>query len=227
MIPPTFLSTIRSALQAVGGRGRRRVGLALGAATSVLALVALTALAPPRPATAAELLAGYIDAHDQKLTVSRLATLTTVERDGYTTTPGYATLAASGTNYDWAKLVLVSGNWPLSDGNVTVLVRWMRQENGPDNWWNRNNPLNNGWGSGGGSGTGTYADLIQAAKMAAEALHSNPGYRPIIVALAASAPTNVIENAIWASPWASGHYANGGHWSYRPVPVIKAPAGAW
>jgi hypothetical protein len=37
----------------------------------------------------------------------------------------------------------------------------------------------------------------------------------------------VIEAAIWASPWASGHYANGAHWHYSPVEVVKAPAEAW
>jgi hypothetical protein len=40
-------------------------------------------------------------------------------------------------------------------------------------------------------------------------------------------PTTEIEAAIWASPWASGHYANGAHWHYRPVPVVMAPRDAW
>ncbi len=43
----------------------------------------------------------------------------------------------------------------------------------------------------------------------------------------ASAPTEVTEAAIWASPWASGHYAYGGHWAYFPVPVVKADPSAW
>ncbi len=87
----------------------------------------------------------------------------------------------------------------------------MRQENGTNDWWNRNNPLNNGWGSGGGSGLGSYDSLVIAAENAAEALLSHSGYRGIVAGFAASAPTQVIEQAIWASPWASGHYANGGH----------------
>jgi hypothetical protein len=62
---------------------------------------------------------------------------------------------------------------------------------------------------------------------AAEALHTHPGYRAIADAFAASAPTEVTEAAIWASPWAGSHYANGTHWHYTPVPVVKAPADAW
>lgn len=197
------------------------------AAIAVLGLVAITALAPPRLPTGDEQLAAYIAANAQRLTVPENAEVAVVARDAYSATPGIQTLAAGGTNYDWAKLVLVSGGWPMTETNVTVVLRWMRQENGPDNWWNRNNPLNNGWGSGGGGGTGSYSGLVLAAQMAAEALHRNPGYGGIVAALGSSAPTEVIEQAIWASPWASGHYANGGHWSYKPVPVVKAPDGSW
>jgi hypothetical protein len=172
-----------------------------------------------------------MDAHlsslSQSLSVSNSVAELTISRASYSATPGIATLVAGGTNYDWAKLVLLSGGWPMSDENVTVIVRWMRQENGADNWWNRNNPLNNGWGSGGGSGTGHYASLVIAAQKAAEALGRNGGYSGILAALSTSAPTQVTEHAIWASPWASGHYANGGHWHYTEVPVVTAPAGAW
>ena len=150
-----------------------------------------------------------------------------VERGAYGATLGFPSLVASGTNYDWAKMVLLYGGWPMTEANITVLVRWMRQENGPSDWWNRNNPLNNGWGSGGGGGTGTYASLSVAAQKAAEALGRNPGYAGIVANLAASSPTATTEAAIWASPWATGHYANGGHWHYSDVPVVTAPAGAW
>ncbi len=50
-----------------------------------------------------------------------------------------------------------------------------------------------------------------------------PGYQGFVAAFERSAPTAEIEAAIWASPWASGHYANGGHWHYTPVEVVKAP----
>jgi hypothetical protein len=158
--------------------------------------------------------------------VSHVAT-PEVTRDTFQITPGRTTFINGGTNSDWAKLVLLSGGWPVTDNNVTVITRWMRQENYIDSWWNRNNPLNNGWGSGGGGGLGSYPSLVVAAENAAEALNTHPGYASIRAAFAASAPTDVTESAIWASPWASGHYANGAHWHYTPVPVVKAPPGAW
>jgi hypothetical protein len=206
---------------------QRKAPLAAGAVTGALSLVAIFSLAPPPPATEVQLLQAYLDTHAQALTVPGTVAPAAVVRDTYAATPGINTFVTGGTNYDWAKLVLLSAGWPLSDANVTVFVRWMRQENGPDDWWNRNNPLNNGWGSGGGGGTGSYDSLVIAAQNAAEALINNSGYSGIAAAFAASGPTEVTEQAIWASPWASGHYANGGHWSYTEVPVVKSPDGTW
>jgi hypothetical protein len=163
----------------------------------------------------------------QTLVVTGPSAIPRITRDSYTVSPGRESFIRSGTNHDWAKLVLSYGGWPVSDNNVTVITRWMRQENYIDSWWNRNNPLNNGWGSGGGGGLGSYPSLAVAAENAAEALHTHPGYRAIVEAFASSAPTEVTEAAIWASPWASGHYANGSHWHYTPVPVVKAPPNAW
>ncbi|MEX1078198.1 MAG: hypothetical protein WED09_03715 [Homoserinimonas sp.] len=150
-----------------------------------------------------------------------------VTRDSFEVTPGRTVFINGGTNYDWAKLVLLSGDWPVTDSSVTVITRWMRQENYIDTWWNRNNPLNNGWGSGGNSGLGSYPSLTVAAENAAEALNTHQGYSDIRAALASSASAEVTERAIWASPWASSHYANGSIWHYTPVPVVKAPPGAW
>jgi hypothetical protein len=192
------------------------------------AMVATLAVTIPLPPTQAEQLADYIDANAQTVAVPMLTSALDVSRADYTATPGVATLIAGGTNHDWAQLVLLYGGWPQTESNITVITRWMRQENGPDNWWNRNNPLNNGWGSGGGGGTGRYANLDIAAQKCAEALTRHPGYAGIVAAFeSGSTPTATIESAIWASPWASGHYADGGHWSYRDVPVVKAPASAW
>ncbi|MEP6477908.1 MAG: hypothetical protein ABJB03_00825 [Rhodoglobus sp.] len=218
--------TRRSARRARSPQGAGHL-LAVGAGIVAFALAAVLALAPPPPPSEAEQLQAYIDAHAQKLIVPQDVASVAIARDAYSATPGVESLVASGTNYDWAKMVLLFGSFPMSDTNVTVLTRWMRQENGPDNWFNRNNPLNNGWGSGGGGGTGTYDSLVIAAQNAADALHSVPGYSGIVDALAASASTEQVEAAIWASPWASGHYDNGGHWSYVPVPVITAPAEDW
>jgi hypothetical protein len=207
----------------------------LAAAASVIALAtcATTVLAfpPARPtaahAAAEDVLEQYVAENAQTLTVPVTAAVVPVSRDAFSAESGYATLAAGGTNHDWAKLVLLYAGFPRSEENVAVFTRWMRQENGTDDWWNRNNPLNNGWGSGGGSGLGSYANLDIAAQNAAKALHGNPGYGAIVAAFASSAPTSVTEQAIWASPWASSHYAGGAHWSQAPVPVVKSPAGTW
>ncbi|MCU1557284.1 MAG: hypothetical protein JWN09_1279 [Microbacteriaceae bacterium] len=224
---PFFLVALRSALRPPLGRPRMRYRLAVGATLATFSLVAIFALVPPPPPSAAKVLDAYITAHAQKLAVSEDVAVAGVNRDRYSATAGVNTLVASGTNYDWARLVILAGGWPVNDTSVTVLVRWMRQENGADNWWNRNNPLNNGYGSGGGGGTGSYANLEIAAQKAAEMLHRNPGMSSIAAAFASAAPSTVIEQAIWASPWASSHYGNGSRWHYTPVAMVKAPAGAW
>jgi hypothetical protein len=204
---------------------------AVGAAVVAFAFMMILSVAPPAPPTDAQELQQYVDAHAQTLAAHSDAEQTGTESDAqigdYSATPGVVTLAASGTNYDWAKLVLIFAELPATDDNVTVFTRWMRQENGADDWWNRNNPLNNGWGSGGGGGTGTYPNLIVAAQNAAEAMRTLPGYQGFVAAFERSAPMAEIETAIWNSNWASGHYAYGGHWHYTPVDVVKAPAEAW
>jgi hypothetical protein len=200
---------------------------AVGAAVVAFAFMMILSVAPPAPPTDAQELQGYLDEHAQTLTAHAGVQSTTAVTGDYSATPGVATLAASGTNYDWAKLVLIFAELPVTEDNVTVFTRWMRQENGADDWWNRNNPLNNGWGSGGGGGTGRYPNLVVAAQNAAEAMRTLPGYQGFVSAFEREAPTEEIEAAIWASPWASGHYAYGGHWHYTPVDVVKAPASAW
>jgi len=205
----------------------RRSRLGVGASLGVLSLIAVFAIAPPATPDAAGQLAIYIAAHPQSLTVSKRISLEDRTRDGYSATAGVESLAVSGTNYAWAKMVLLSGGWPQSEANVTVMVRWMRQENGTGSWWNRNNPMNNGYGSGGGGGLGSYDNLVTAAKKAAENLQRNPSFSTIVAAFAVSAPTNLTEQAIWASPWASSHYGNGSSWHTSPVPEVTAPASAW
>ncbi len=218
-LPRRFLDAVRSS--------PRRLLIGAGVGAVVVALIAVTIVAVPKGPSVDEQLSANIDANAQSLTVSPKAEITVVPRDAYAATPGIDSLKASGTNYDFAKLVMLYAGWPQSENNITVFTRWMRQENGVDDWWNRNNPLNNGWGSGGGGGTGTYDSLDIAAQNAAEALLQNGGYSEIAAAFASSAETSVTEAAIWASPWATGHYANGGHWSYAEVPVVKSPDGTW
>ena len=202
--------------------------MAIPAALAVVAWGAALMMAPPPLPSAAETeQARAATLPEQSITVAASVPDISVDRDGYSATDGAQTIAANGTNYDWAKLVLVFAGWPTTESNITVFTRWMRQENGVDNWWNRNNPLNNGWGSGGGSGLGSYDSLVTAAEQCADALHRNSGYSAIAAGFAASAPTSQIEAAIWASPWASSHYANGAHWSSRPADSVKAPTDAW
>ncbi|MGV8896844.1 MAG: hypothetical protein ACOH1U_10295 [Rhodoglobus sp.] len=212
-------------------RVRARNGMAVGALVFAFSLVTVGSLAPPPVSSVSDRASANVQffrpAGTQKLTVPDSAQGVAITRDAYSATAGVQTLAAGGTNYDWAKLVLLKAGFPVTDDNVTVMTRWMRQENGVDNWWNRNNPLNNGWNSGGNSGLGSYDSLEYAAESAAEALHSVGGYRDIVAGFASSAPMDVIESAIWTSPWASSHYEYGGHWSYAPAPIITSPEGTW
>lgn len=201
----------------------------LAVGMTALALIAGLSIAPTAPAHAAPVATDQPGAAQvlaaQTLAVDANVVASVLTRDSVTATSGVKTLSSHGTNGDWAKLVLLSGGWPQSDQNVTVVLRWMRQENGPQNWWNRNNPLNNGYGSGGGSGFGSYPDLTTAAQYAAANLQR--GYPDIVASLAAGTSADATAATIWASPWASSHYAHGAHWSTAPVPVITAPASAW
>ncbi|MBX9717251.1 MAG: hypothetical protein K2X36_00200 [Microbacteriaceae bacterium] len=193
----------------------------------IVGLMAMASLGFSTP-TQADLLAAYVDANAQEILASASPEMVpAIERDDFSATPGYETFIQGGTNYDWASLVLLMGGFPITESNVTVITRWMRQENYVDTWYNRNNPLNNGWGSGGGGGTGRYVDLVDAAANAAEALNSLGRYSEIVATLRASAPTEQVERAIWFSGWATGMYNNGAHWSYSPVPVVTAPPSAW
>ncbi|AYF97354.1 hypothetical protein [Protaetiibacter intestinalis] len=231
---PTLLAAFRERLEAPRAGRRTRRTLAAGAVAASFALLASLALAPPAPPTEAAVLRAYAAANAQEVDVSaadaaaHLEASGAVTRDEYDATAGIETYKSGGTNHDWAKLVLLFAGFPQTDDSVTVMTRWMRQENGVDDWWNRNNPLNNGWGaSAGAGGTGRNVNLVEAARNAADALHSIRGYAGIRAAFAAGAPAAEIEAAIWASPWASGHYANGAHWHYSPVKVVQAPASAW
>lgn len=202
----------------------------LRVAVAAFALIAVPAVAPPPELSPAQLLKLYDAAHAQKLAVStKAAEPAKITHAAYSATAGIQSLANDGTNYDWAKLVLLEGGWPQSDNNVTVLLRWMRQENGAASWWNRDNPLNNSYGAPGAGGTGRNSNLIVAAENAAHALQrgAGGGYAGIVSALASSADPTVTAEAIWASNWSGSHYANGTHWSTAPVPIVKAPASAW
>ena len=231
-----LLATVASALRVLARRAGARLRavvtdrrmLPIGAATLAFALFASLSVANPALPTNEQQLQAYLDANAQTYTVaSGVVASASDDRGVYSASPGIQTLKAEGTNYAWAKMVMLFAGWPMSDENITVFTRWMRQENGPDDWFNRNNPLNNGWGTQGGTFMSGYANLVDAAEQCADALHTNPGYAGIANGFANSLPTEQTEAAIWASPWATGHYNNGGHWHYTPVEIVVAPASAW
>lgn len=196
--------------------------------TSIVAgLVAMATMGFSTP-TQSDIVAAYVDQNLQQMVGAASPEIVpAVARHDFSATPGYETFIQGGTNHDWAKLVLLMGEFPMTDSNVTVVTRWMRQENYVDTWYNRNNPLNNGWGSGGGGGLGRYVNLVDAAQNAAEALNTLGRYSEIVTTLRASAPTEQVERAIWFSGWATGMYNQGAHWAYNPVPVVTAPPSAW
>lgn len=204
---------------------RHALGMVGGAVILVCGLAMAPLAAPPSIAEQrADYAADYPQAFrlSSKTAAAAAVTATPTPRDDFDLTPGPATFIANGTNYDWASLVLVYAGWPVTESNVTVLTRWMRQENGPESWYTRNNPLNIGAG-----GFASYSSLDESARIVAKALSTNAGYSQIAAGFAASADTATIEYAIWASPWAGGHYAWGGHWHYTPVDVVAAPRSAW
>ncbi len=196
----------------------------LGVGVTALALIAGLFISPVSPAQAAPATSSN-EASEQHFFVDSGVVPQTISRDSASATDGIQTLRTNATNADWAKLVMMFGGWPQTDQNVTVMLRWMRQENGPPDWWNRNNPLNNGYGSGGGAGLGSYPDLVTAAQYAAANLQR--GYPSIVAAFAAGSSADATAQAIWASPWSASHYANGSHWSTAPVQIVQAPASAW
>ena len=108
--------------------------------------------------------------------------------------------------------MLIYGDWPVTEANVTVHDAWMRQENGADNWWNRNNPMNNGQGSGGGSGLGSYDDPLDTAATTRPRTCCRSSTRRSMPRLADGDSADATAQAIWASPWATSHYGYGAHW---------------
>jgi hypothetical protein len=203
---------------------RRAIGATAGSFILLGAIAAYPLMAPP---SLAEQRAEYASLNAQEFVLSSAHTAAatgtaSLERDAFGSTPGPQTFIQGGTNHDWAKLVLLYAGWPITDSNVTVITRWMRQENGPEDWFRRNNPLNIGMG-----GFASYSSLDESARVVAKALTTSGMYSEIAAGFAASAETATIEYAIWASPWAGGHYAWGGHWHYNPVPVVTAPRSAW
>jgi hypothetical protein len=212
---------------AVRPRARVLMRRRSGPEASVVVALALSVIIAPTAHADEPAVQQLPSPETQSMTVDGSVAVHTLSRGGFEATPAQIALVNRGTNAAWAELVLLYGGWPRTEQNITVILRWMRQENGTDNWFNRNNPLNNGYGSGGGSGLGSYVDLITAAQMAAENLQVYSGYVDIVAALEDGTSADAVARAIWASPWASSHYANGTHWSTLPVDIVEAPRSAW
>jgi len=134
------------------------------------------------------------------------------------------------TNRDWAILVLRDGGWPVNETNITTVLQWMASENDPSTWTGTagaNNPLNNGLGSGGGAGLGSYPDLTVAAQQVANNIKAgNYGYSAMDAVLSQSAGPVAFEHAAIASSWANGHYGGGSGWHNGPVAVVSAAQSA-
>jgi Ricin-type beta-trefoil lectin domain-like len=136
------------------------------------------------------------------------------------------------TNFDWARWVLHDLNAPESSNNITVITQWMDSEEPVNDWWDRNNPLNNGLGSGGGAGLGSYPTLSVAALYVAKNLEGESydrayGYTAIVADLKASAAPSTTARAIEDSSWAASHYGYGSAWHSGPVATVAAPSSAW
>lgn len=194
----------------------------------LVAIPADAATVNPQPLYASELLG-----HSQRLTVGSDVKGDAVEQVSFdsstVTKPGTSApaLTVGGvTNADWAALVLQDAQLPVTQNNVTVILQWMDSENSPKTWFLRNNPLNNGLGSGGGGGFGSYANLTVAASYVAQQLHRSL-FAGIAAALAADSAPAVTEQAIIASPWAGSHYGGGSRFHAVNVPIVAAPASAW
>jgi hypothetical protein len=124
--------------------------------------------------------------------------------------------------------VLHDLNAPESSNNVTVITQWMDSEEPVNDWWDRNNPLNNGLGSGGGEGLGSYSNLLVAAHYVALNLEESPAdYGAIVADLKASAAPSTTARAIEDSPWAASHYGYGRAWHSGSVATVAAPRSAW
>lgn len=208
--------------------------VAAGAATLLLAGSALVAM----PATAATvnphtLYASQLLYGTQTLTVADEVGTGRVVLSDFDSNAGpknsgtpKAITVGGTTNADWAALVLADAGLPVTQNNVTVILQWMDSENSPQHWWLRNNPLNNGLGSGGGGGFGSYVNLRTAASYVAKQLDRSL-FGGISAALSADSAPSVTEQAIIASPWASSHYGYGSRFHAVDVPIVAAPASLW
>lgn len=126
------------------------------------------------------------------------------------------------TNAAWAALLLKDVGAPVTMNNVQNVMRWMAAENAPQNWANRNNPLNASLGTKSTNGTGSYSDLTTAAQNTAAMIVA--GYKggaigdQIYNALMSDVPTEQFSVAVVDSAWSSNHYGVASAGSNAAVP---------
>src|SRR6218665_953580 len=118
-MPPVY-RTLRERFDASRADRRTRGALVGGAILASFGLTTSLALAPPAPPTEAAVLAAYASDHAQELEGSAPAPADATAagaaaRDEYEATDGEETFISGGTNYDWAKLVLLYAQFPVND----------------------------------------------------------------------------------------------------------------
>lgn len=129
------------------------------------------------------------------------------------------------TAVGWAQQFLTALGAPVTPGNVQFVYDWEKSEGGGGKY----NPLNTGpvsqhpeWtttGSQYGGGAADYASWDAGIMGPVYYLqHYQQGtYSKILAALKANDPVGA-RAALWASPWAAGHYGFGSNWSNASVP---------
>lgn len=125
----------------------------------------------------------------------------------------------------WAHQFLKLLGAPDTPSNVEFIYQWEKSEGGGGKY----NPLNTGpvtqhpeWTTTGeqyGGGAADYASWEAGQLGSAYFLehYQQDTYSKILSALRANDPVSA-RQALWASPWAAGHYGYGSNWSNATVP---------
>lgn len=124
-------------------------------------------------------------------------------------------------NFDWARLMLSDGRFPITENNVDNVTRWMTAEEPTGDWYHAWNPLNI---NASGAGFDQFPNLETSARVTAQVIRQS-NMIGIAQCLAANAATSAFSAAVVRSPWAESHYGgNPGHIAMIPVPgAVEAP----